>query len=114
MEKTGNCCFCREKYTNYGNDIRPLVTSVGNRCCNACNAIIVIPNRLKLWGAEYCYGIRDTHTKCFITKDKQISDNDFWTDEIIKFKDLSEAEYFIKNEGLNICEPVRMLIREDN
>ena len=27
---------------------------------------------------------------------------------------LSEAEYFIKNEELNTCEPVRMLIREDD
>lgn len=49
LKKEGECCFCHKLYYNYGNDIRPLVSNYGDRCCNACNNNIVIPNRLKFW-----------------------------------------------------------------
>lgn len=46
MEKEGYCCFCGKKYANYGNDIWPIVTSNGGRCCDECNMNIVAPTRI--------------------------------------------------------------------
>lgn len=42
--KTGTCCFCGGIYTNYGNNPEP-VMSAPNRCCDVCNALIVVPER---------------------------------------------------------------------
>lgn len=43
------CCFCGKDIKDYGNDIRPINTSKGDRCCDACNLSIVIPTREKIW-----------------------------------------------------------------
>lgn len=44
--KTGICCFCGGIYTNYGNSPEPLM-SAPNRCCDVCNATIVVQERLR-------------------------------------------------------------------
>jgi len=46
MKKTGKCCFCGSAYDFYGNNPDPVDTRKGARCCDACNANIVIPARL--------------------------------------------------------------------
>jgi len=43
--REGECCFCNAHYTNYGNNPEPVKPHPA-RCCNACNAEIVIPARL--------------------------------------------------------------------
>lgn len=42
------CCFCGKVITGYGNDPQPLVDNYcENRCCDECNANVVIPERIK-------------------------------------------------------------------
>ena len=43
------CCFCGKDIKDYGNDIRPINTSKGDSCCDACNISIVIPTRNCIW-----------------------------------------------------------------
>lgn len=43
----GVCCFCGEEIEGFGNNPQPLKN--GGRCCDKCNAELVIPERLKLW-----------------------------------------------------------------
>ena len=43
------CCFCGKDIKYYGNDIRPINTSKGDRCCDACNLSIVISTRRCIW-----------------------------------------------------------------
>ena len=49
MKKSGKCCFCGKPYNLYGNNPDPVDTRKNARCCNACNAKIVIPARLALF-----------------------------------------------------------------
>jgi hypothetical protein len=49
--KKGVCCFCGARYYNWGNNPAPLMQDTDekpNRCCDNCNVIRVIPERLKL------------------------------------------------------------------
>lgn len=39
------CCICGLKMQGYGNNPAPVAT--GGRCCDDCNASVVIPERLK-------------------------------------------------------------------
>lgn len=41
------CCFCKEEITGWGNNPAPLFQDGKNRCCDVCNATIVIPERIK-------------------------------------------------------------------
>ena len=45
MEKY-KCCFCGKVFIGWGNNPEP-VKSGKSRCCNDCNATIVLPARLK-------------------------------------------------------------------
>jgi len=47
FKDTGKCCLCKKEYTHYGNNALPLKDG---RCCDECNAIKVIPERLKSAG----------------------------------------------------------------
>jgi len=50
---TGICCVCGNTYTHWGNNPWPLKNKKGedfgenDRCCNECNANIVIPARIQ-------------------------------------------------------------------
>lgn len=39
------CSICRQKYFGYGNHAEPIN---GGRCCDVCNATLVIPTRIVL------------------------------------------------------------------
>ena len=41
-----SCVLCRKPFTEYGND--PWPVSITVRCCNACNALKVVPARLRM------------------------------------------------------------------
>ena len=69
MKKDNYCCFCH-KPIKEGNDIRPLISSLGTRCCDSCNESIVIPNRVKFWFTRIpdIWVIKDKgYTKSFLT-----------------------------------------------
>ena len=36
-----NCCLCGLPYERIGNNPRPLDMTVGNRCCDACNEVVI-------------------------------------------------------------------------
>ena len=66
------CCFCGAEIDDYtSNDIRPLVTNNGGRCCNLCNLDIVIPNRIKFWDGYYFYVIKENDMFMFVDKIKK-------------------------------------------
>ena len=43
---TYTCCFCGKTFNGYGNNPWPLM-EYPNRCCDACNAMVVIPARIE-------------------------------------------------------------------
>jgi hypothetical protein len=45
-DEDGKCCLCDGNYGRYGNNPAPLSQVVGERCCDTCNAIKVIPARM--------------------------------------------------------------------
>ena len=47
MERNGQCCFCGKPYSDYGNNPAPVDMRENARCCNECNANIVIPARIE-------------------------------------------------------------------
>lgn len=111
MEKEGICCFCGKEFINYGNDIRPLVTNNGDRCCDDCNISIVIPNRLKFWKADYEYAVEDITTNLFI------DENNLLTSSLIKakrFEKESDCIQFIIDSGNVDYKLRRILLRVDN
>lgn len=44
--KTFKCCICGTKNTGFGNNPWPVAEADGARCCDFCNASVVIPARL--------------------------------------------------------------------
>lgn len=46
-EQHHTCCICGKEFIGYGNNPDPVEKS--GRCCDECNATVVIPERLKLW-----------------------------------------------------------------
>jgi hypothetical protein len=44
--ETQVCCFCKEDIEGMGNNPEPLVPYDEGRCCDLCNDIIVIPERI--------------------------------------------------------------------
>lgn len=116
MEKKGYCCFCHEKYGKYGNDIRPLISTLGNRCCDKCNALIVIPNRMKFWNAEYFWVIKDLKTGLFYDHSglPNSAIKSLLSEYVIKATTIEEAEDIIDKLNLQNCLPIRFSVREDN
>jgi hypothetical protein len=112
-DKENICSICGKQYKGMGNDIRPLVTANGTRCCDECNLKVVAPNRLKFWKAEAFYVIKSNQGYVDVTgvPNSAVS---VLSDYIIKFFTLAEAEYHIKQNSLKDCVPVRILYREDN
>lgn len=113
----GYCCFCGEEYNNYGNDIRPLITERGNRCCDECNLSIVIPNRVKFLFTKipYIYVIKDRATKHYY--DVSVLPNSavsFHSDYVKKFESFEEAERFVRYNNLENCDIIRIVSREDD
>ena len=41
------CCICGEPISDYGNDPWPVSENPDDRCCDACNAAVVIPARIR-------------------------------------------------------------------
>ena len=39
------CCICGKRFFGHGNNPSPIVKNQNARCCNGCNATIVIPER---------------------------------------------------------------------
>ena len=111
------CCFCNKEINGYGNDIRPLISSLGTRCCDHCNLSIVIPNRVKFWFTRIpdIWVIKDTTDGYYY--DVTLLSNSAVTihsDYIIKFMSLEEAEEFIIKNKLKNCKAVRIISREDD
>lgn len=40
------CSICGKEFNGEGNNINPILSKNGNKCCNQCNEDIVIPTRL--------------------------------------------------------------------
>lgn len=50
MQKEGTCSICKGPYTHYGHNPEP-VLPYEQRCCDGCNASIVVPIRVFGLGA---------------------------------------------------------------
>lgn len=116
MKKDNYCCFCH-KPIKEGNDIRPLISSLGTRCCDSCNESIVIPNRVKFWFTRIpdIWVIKDKGSKYYY--DVTVLPNSaaiIHSDYILKFKSFEEAEQFVKSQDIQNCEIVRIISREDD
>ena len=42
------CCICGAEIKGYGNNPAPVVLDEGARCCDECNATVVIPARIEM------------------------------------------------------------------
>lgn len=40
------CCVCGEEFEGHGNNPDPIPHREGERCCDVCNALYVIPIRM--------------------------------------------------------------------
>ena len=47
INKTYTCCICGRKFHGYGNNPQPVSQNPKERCCDACNRAVVIPERIK-------------------------------------------------------------------
>lgn len=47
MKPTGKCVFCGDTYQDFGNNPDPLTNK--GRCCDWCNAHLVVALRLRLY-----------------------------------------------------------------
>lgn len=54
MTESNSCCLCGADYGRYGHNPDPVSSS--GRCCDTCNATVVIPARLSMMG----FGAEDT------------------------------------------------------
>jgi len=43
------CCLCGKMFEGYGNNPYPVQHEAGARCCDTCNATIVMPARFQNW-----------------------------------------------------------------
>ena len=84
MQDKIRCCFCgKEIDWMTSNDPRPIRTEHKDaRCCDSCNASIVIPTRLAIWGRKLAFGdikhLLDDDCLVVLVKDPQdrvLSDN---------------------------------------
>lgn len=41
------CCICHQIFTDWGNDPWPVVLDDDAICCDACNATVVLPARIR-------------------------------------------------------------------
>lgn len=41
------CCICGKKFTGWGNNPWPVIEDDSARCCDDCNAEIVVPARMR-------------------------------------------------------------------
>lgn len=46
MDISYECCICRQTFVGFGNNPWPVNDDINARCCNQCNADVVIPARL--------------------------------------------------------------------
>lgn len=116
MKENLYCCFCH-KPIKVGNDIRPLISSLGTRCCDTCNESIVIPNRVKFWFTRIpdIWVIKDKGSGNYY--DVTVLPNSavtFHSDYIKKFKTFEDAEVFVKYNNLQNCDIIRIISREDD
>ena len=95
------CCFCkREIDEKSSHDIRPLVSTDGNRCCSDCNQNIVIANRLKFWmNSLYGYGVMDLNTNKLYSTNNELATN---INNTLVFKDEQEVELSIVHPGITL------------
>ena len=35
------CCICGKEFDDYGNNPQPISQKIGDRCCNACDMIVL-------------------------------------------------------------------------
>lgn len=49
------CCICGKEFIGYGNNPAPVKEK--GRCCDECNATVVIPKRIEQWRYEKEMGI---------------------------------------------------------
>lgn len=53
MSEMIKCALCGKQIERrQSHDIRPLKSSLGNRCCEECNSNVVIPSRIAIWPIE--------------------------------------------------------------
>lgn len=43
------CCICGKVFKGYGNNPYPVSADPNDRCCDACNDSVVLPERLLRW-----------------------------------------------------------------
>ena len=107
--KTGTCCFCGKKYTHWGNSISPLIhpSSIDARCCDVCNATIVVPNRMVLWG-KTLFVIQDKNSKQFFTDYNTLNDKVLFSLDV-----LNAFMYHTESDATQSIEVIKKLINEN-
>ena len=96
MEKI-KCCFCgKEIEMKQSHDPRPIVSNNGDRCCEHCNANIVVPTRIQIWK----------------------SDNSLKIEELTAIDKLRQAnyermqKYFIQYNVVDLVDSIQQLLKD--
>jgi len=42
-----NCVICKNSFSGWGNNPEPIINMSEGKCCDKCNATVVIPKRLE-------------------------------------------------------------------
>lgn len=92
-----NCCFCgKEIEMKQSHDPRPIVSNNGDRCCEHCNANIVVPTRIQIWK----------------------SDNSLKIEELTAIDKLRQAnyermqKYFIQYNVVDLVDNIQQLLKD--
>jgi len=47
MNNSYRCCICGKAFVGFGNNPWPVTNDADARCCDSCNAGIVVPTRIR-------------------------------------------------------------------
>lgn len=114
MAEKLRCCFCGTEIEGYGNDPRPIKTARGDRCCDECNALIVVPTRIAVWKEDifaYGYAILQKDANQLLDKDGLPSSD---ITAIHLFKNISDAECQARSQSILNYDIVQVVLKLDN
>lgn len=111
------CCICGIAFMGYGHNPEPYLPYAAGRCCDTCNATVVIPMRLSLMGFDAEQSLKGRvrtlsgkpHTPRKLKKDKKITPEE--ASKKLKFETPQNAYNLAYNQGFDDGRSQRRVTR---